>query len=225
MTNNNWNTVNWDEIPEDVEAVITYKSDVHTYCKMIGGVLYVQCWRDDMYEDSCISLNYAKDRYGDRFHLRPSPLTQPTPEPPESTQVESSEVEATTIPEFDWSGVDDDVDAVVVSPQGRFMAAFKEGVNYLLIGSGSGRWYVTRRSNTIDKYPLEQLKTGNGILIRRPTDEVNKPPVVSITEAFEKVAEYKQSTSISTILQEAQQSILKHHGVTGKVKFTVTCSE
>jgi hypothetical protein len=144
---------------------------------------------------------------------------EPTPEPTESTQVESSEVEATTTPEFNWSSVEDDVEAVVVSPQGRLMAVFKEETNHLLIGSGSGRWYVTRRSNTIDKYPLGQLKTGNGILIRRPPAITT--PEVDMYDMF-KGADSKPS--ISMILHEAQQSILKHHGVTGEVKFTVTCS-
>jgi hypothetical protein len=219
MTNNDWNTVDWDDVPDDVDAVITYKHDVHTYCKINSGVLDVQCWRDDAYEESCILLNTAKEIYGDLFHLRPTPASQPIPEPPESTQVDSSEVEATTTPEFNWSSVEDDVEAVVVSPQGRLMAVFKEETNHLLIGSGSGRWYVTRRSNTIDKYPLGQLKTGNGILIRRPPAITT--PEVDMYDMF-KGADSKPS--ISMILHEAQQSILKHHGVTGEVKFTVTCS-
>lgn len=232
MTSNN--QVNWEEIPEDVEAVITYKSDVHTYCKMIGGVLYVQCWRDSMYEDSCISLNYAKDRYGDRFHLRPTPTTKPTPEPPESTQVETSEVEATTTPDFDWSGVDDDdVEAVFLHGEGR--------------GQWQ-QWYKTVDGHVMVRYPpeviykesfyttlLERINDADGVskyYIRpSPTTTPEDIGLNAAYDIYKKVAAevdkvgVDSKPSILTILQEAQQSILKHHGVTGKVKFTVTCSE
>lgn len=120
MINNN--KVNWDEIPEDVEAVVTFKCGELSYYKVVDGEVRVQCWRGNPYRFSDDqSLQKLKDTYGDRLHLRPTPTT----EPPESTQVET-------------------------------------------LGE-------------------------------------NKP-------------------SISTILQEAQQAILKHHGVNGKVMFTVECS-
>jgi hypothetical protein len=138
--NNNWNTVNWDEIPDDVDAVVTFEHDEPSYYKEVEGELQVQCYRSDSFECSHRrGIESAIEYFGDRFHLRPTPVPQPTveptPEPTESTQVESSEVD---------------------------MYAMFKGAD-------------------------------------------SKP-------------------SISTILQEAQQSILKHHGVTGKVKFTITCS-
>lgn len=140
MTNNNWNTVNWDKTPEDVDAVVTFKRDEPSYYKVVGGQLEVQGYRGETFHESLYgSIGAVIKRFGDRVHLRPTPITQPTveptPEPPESTQAESSEVD---------------------------MYAMFKGAD-------------------------------------------SKP-------------------SISTILQEAQQSILKHHGVTGEVKFTVTCS-
>lgn len=271
MTNNN-NQVNWDEIPEDVEAVITFSELQPTYLKFVNNSLYQQGHRNNKYMHSSLDWGALMEEFGDRFHLRPSPTTQPTPVTPESTQVGSSEVEVTITPEFDWSSVDDDVEAVIVSPLGHLMAVLKECDGVLLIGNGRGihRMYPTRRANKVDDYPVWQLQSGDGILIRRPPaitppsenvtckvvfyegelpegminlDEVLKtlttPPEVDLYDLYKKVAAEvdkidvssiqtetytPKPPSISTILQEAQQSILKHHGVTGKVKFTVTCS-
>jgi hypothetical protein len=227
MTNNDWNTVDWDETPEDVDAVVTFKFDEPSYYKEVDGELQVQCYRSDSFECSRRrEIDDVIEYFGDRFHLRPSPTSQPTveptPEPTESTQVETSDVEATTTPEFDWSSVDEDVEAVIVSPSGHLMVVLKECDGVLLIGSGRGvekRMYPTCRANKIDEYPVWQLQSGEGILIRRPL--ATTTPEVDMYNIFKGV---DNKPPISTILLEAQQSILKHHGVTGKVKFTVTCS-
>jgi len=229
--NNNWNTVNWDEIPDDVDAVVTFKFDEPSYYKEVDGELQVQCYRRDSFECSRRrEIDDVIEYFGDRFHLRPSPTSQPTveptPEPTESTQVESSEVEATTTPEFDWSSVDDDVEAVIVY-KGGVRQCYKVDGGVLLRRNRGGGWEKSHYYQTLDErekcmcdYWCKEAK-----FLRRPPAEVDKPPVFNIAEAFEQVAKYKQSTSIHTILQEAQQSILKHHGVTGKVIFTVECSE
>lgn len=243
MTNNN--QVNWDEIPEDVEAVVTYEGWTPLHLKRIDGYLFVQVVGAGSYvERDKGSINGYMRKFGDQFHLRPSPTNQPTPVTPESTQVESSEVEATTTPEFDWSSVESDVEAVVVSPLGHLMVVLKECDGVLLIGNGRGihRMYPTRRATKIDEYPVRQLQSGDGVLIRRPPATTPSSENVTCKVEFYEgelpegmisldVSSIQTETytpkppSISTILQEAQQSILKHYGVTGKVKFTVTCSE
>lgn len=128
MINNN--RVNWDEIPEDVEAVITYEGTCTQLLKTVEGVLKYQ-------------------RVG--------------------------ELEYTT-----------------------------------------SYWYSTldERENCISHY-----RDGTATLIRRPP--ATTTPEVDMYDIFKSIG---SKPSILTILQEAQQSILKHHGVTGEVKFTVTCS-
>jgi hypothetical protein len=202
-----WNTVNWDEIPEDVEAVITFRDVEPSYYKVVDGTLLVQPCRVGGYGESIFSTIEALiPSYEDRCHLRPTPTTQPTPEPPESTQVESSEVEAATTPEFDWGGVDDDVEAVVL-----YLDDHPDFYKYI-----GGKLHV--QFNRGDKYSRSDCDTicdlsedyDEGRVLIRPVTETpthSEPP------------------SIHTILQEAQQAILEHHGVTGKVKFTVECSE
>lgn len=226
MTNNNWNTVNWDKIPDDVDAVVTFAYDEPSYYKTVDGELQVQCFRDYSFECSSYrDTESAIEACGDRFHLRPTPTTQPTvehtSEPTESTQVESSEVEVTTTPEFDWSSVEDDVEAVIVS-KGKIVQWLKTEDGHLLRTRSLGiidweeGYYKTlddREKNMCDYYDK------GAKLLRRPP--ATTPPEVDMYSIFKSV---ESKPLISTILQEAQQSILKHHGVTGKVKFTVTCS-
>lgn len=221
MTNNN--QVNWDEIPDDVEAVVTYDIADDTFFKMIGGKLYTQLWRHHAYRESVWGgYSDVAGHFGDRFHLRPSPITQPTPEPHESTQVESPEVEATTTPEFDWSSVEGDVEAVITY-EGKCKQLFKtvEGVlKYQRVGELE---YITScLYRTLDEREkcISHYRDGTATLIRRPPAITTSE--VDMYDIFKGVG---SKPSISIILQEAQQSILKHHGVTGKVKFTVTCSE
>lgn len=128
VTNNNehWNTVAWSQIPEDVEAVVTFESMAPNYYKTIDGALKTRDARSTRFIDSVHNNTIELQKeYGDRFHLRQTPSIQPTPEPPESPQVESSQVEATTTPEFDWSTVEDDVEAVLLDPDGKLIYLYK----------------------------------------------------------------------------------------------------
>lgn len=219
MTNNN--QVNWDEIPEDVEAVVTYDIADDSFFKMIGGKLYTQLWRRHVYRESVWGgYSDIARHFGDRFHLRPSPITQPTTEPPESTQVESSEVEATTTPEFDWSSVEDDVEVVFLHGEGHYQGQ---------------QWYKTVDGDVMVRYPPEVIYTESfyTTLLERINDAdagskcYVRPPAITTPEVdmYDIFKGVDSKPSISTILQEAQQSILKHHGVAGKVLFTVTYSE
>lgn len=125
MNNNeSWNTVDWDDVPEDVEAVVCFSHDEPTYYQLTGGNLYEEPWRGGCWY-LATHLDYGEilNRYGDRFHLRPivtpepikdrepQPNTtweavwdglfcgnKPTPEPSESTQVESSQVKGMSVP-------------------------------------------------------------------------------------------------------------------------------
>lgn len=220
MTNNN--QVNWDEIPEDVEAVITFSALQPTYLKFVNNSLYQQGHRNNEYMHSSLDWNALMEEFGDRLHLRPSPITQPIPVTPESAQVESSEVEATNTPEFDWSSVDDDVEAVIVS-KGEIKQWLKTEDGHLLRTNSLGiidwgiGYYKTLddRENNMCDYSDKGAK-----LLRR--SPATTTPEVDIYHTFKGV---DSKPSILTILQGAQQSILKNHGVTGKVKFTVTCSE
>lgn len=240
MTNNN-NQVNWDEIPEDVEAVVTYLSiPTPNYYKTMYGKLMCQRYRHGEYEIVNGTLDDLKYNHGYQFHLRPSPITQPTPVTPESTQVENSGVEDTTTPEFDWSSVDDDVEAVCISPEGELYAQYKYIEDELYWARPS--WEMYKKSKFTSLMSVAYQPNGDGILIRRPP-ATTPPDNIGLNaehDLYKKVAAEVDTLdvssiqtetytpkppSISTILQEAQQSILKHHGVTGKVKFTVTCSE
>jgi hypothetical protein len=275
MTNNNdWSTVDWDEIPEDVEAVVTFKDDEPSYYKVVDGRIQVQCYRSNSFSGSGFdSIGRAIEYFGDRFHLRPTPVTKPTPEVPESTQVETLEVEATTTPEFDWSSVDSDVEAVILY-KGDVVQHLKIGLSGgLLMNIFDGDGWIDCSYSTIEHRELfiKHYGDGTATLLRRPPATI--PPEYGVDykwfrqlkERHEKVyqdicsdlfdpikviaddtpeamgfEEVKGSTdlrlkcreailskkpSIYTTLQGAQQSILKHHGVTGEVKFTVTCSE
>jgi len=266
--NKHWNTVDWSQIPEDVEAVVTFVSDDSTYYRMEDGELLCQCYRErDFSQSGWRDYEGLVEEFSDRLHLRPTPAIQPTPEPPESTQVESSEVEATTIPEFDWSSVDEDVEAVIIE-DGKLLYQLKS-VNgrlyHRVLRCGRKRWVMGHYSTlaSIEKY-LHLLGCGGCQLICRPPatlapevdtfsladikqlndsgcfDAINENPIRDVvTPEVDMYDMFKEDIrgsnlmcntspskpSISTILQEAQQSILKHHGVTGKVNFTVTCSE
>lgn len=232
---NNNDQVNWDEIPEDVEAVVIYRVTEPSYYKVEDGKLYVQCYRDSDYSPSNWSnTSGLLEEFGDQFHLRPSPITQPTPEPPESTQVESSEVEATTTPEFDWSSVEDDVEAVFLHGEGRgqWQQWYKTVDGYVMVRYPPDGAYEESGYDSIQERVNDAISSGAKFHIR--------PPAITTTEdiglnaaydIYKKVAAEvdkigdNSKPSLLTILQEAQQSILKHHGVTGKVKFTVTRSE
>lgn len=125
------NSVNWDLIPEDVEAIVTYDNDVPSHYKMIGGILHVQRYKDGNYHESCSeSYDGLEHCYGDRLHLRPSGPFSP------------SEI--------------------------KFLHETTDVLHEMI--------------NTVDP----------------------------------------KSPSISDILQEAQQAILQHHNINGKVTFTVT---
>lgn len=242
MINNN--QVNWDEIPDDVEAVLTYGITESTFFKKIEDKLYSQCWRHSIYKKSgWDEYSEILDYFGDRFHLRPSPITQPNPEPPESTQVESSEVEATTTPEFDWSSVEDDVEAIILYNGVVVQHLKTDDYGQLLMDRFLGYGWENSTYKTLDERELhiKAYWDGTATLIRRPP-ATTTPQDIGLNEAYDTykkvAAEVKdidissiqtetytpKPPSILTILQEAQQSILKHHRVTGKVKFTVTCS-
>lgn len=223
MTNNDWNTVDWDETPEDVDAVVTFKFDEPSYYKEVGGELQVQCYRSDSFECSRRrEIDDVIEYFGDRFHLRPTPITKPTPVIPESTQVESSEVEATTAPEFDWSSVEDDVEAVIVS-EGEIVQWLKTEDGRLLRTTSHGMidWWEVSYYKTLDDREKNMCDYGD-----KGAKLLRRPPAITTPEAdmYDIFKGVESKPSISTILQEAQQSILKHHGVTGKVKFIVTCS-
>lgn len=216
--NNDWNTEDWDEIPEDVDVVVTFENDEPSYYKMVDGRLQVQCYRSDSFDWSgWSSVERAIEYFGDRFHLRPSPITEPTPEVTESTQVESSEVEATTTPEFDWSSAGGDVEAVVLSSTGYLLTIYKHIGGGLHFSKPELEEYKRSFLSSLESVSLH-LNEGNHLLLRPPA---TKSPEVDTYDMFKGI---DSKPSIYTILQEAQQSILKHHGVTGKVKFTVTCS-
>ena len=230
-----WNTVNWDKIPVDVEAVVTFEHDGHSYYKEVGGQLQVQSYRGHTYYPSVYaSIESVIEHYDDRVHLRPTLVTKSAPETHESIQVESSEVKATTTPEFDWSNVDEDVEAVIVS-KGKVKQCLKVDDGVLLRRLPlTGEIWEESRYQTLDEREerMCHYRDKEAKFLRRPP--ATTPPEI---DGFEEVkgstdlrlkcraAILSNSPSISTILQEAQQSILKHHGVTGKVKFTVTCSE
>lgn len=258
MTNNN--QVNWDELPEDVEAVVTCEGGELLYLKRFDGCLFVKGGGAGPYvERDKGSLGGYMRKFGDQFHLRP----KPTPEPPESTRVETSEVDTTTTPEFDWSSVEDDVEAVIVN-EGVTKQHLKtvDGVLMFFNLSSNYRSWDTCFYKTLDEREatIKDFRGGNAKLLRRPPaitppsenltckvefyeGETLKPSTTPIEgntyDIYEEAAiNFKldadmygifkgadSKPSISTILHEAQQSILKHHGVTGKVKFTVTCSE
>ena len=263
MTNNNWNTVNWDEIPDDVDAVVTFAYDEPSYYKTVGGEPQVQCYRANVFSYSTYgSIESAIEYFGDRFHLRPTPTTQPTPEPTESTQVETSEVEATTTPEFDWSSVEGDVEAVLLNSTGCLATTYKHISGDLHFINPEREEYKRSLFSSFESVRL-YLNGGSCLLLRPPAtlapevdtfsladikqlndsgcfDAINENPIrYVVTPEVDMYDMFKETIrgsnlmyntppskpSISTILHEAQQSILKHHGVTGEVKFTVVCSE
>lgn len=234
MTNNN--QVNWDEIPKDVEAVVTFEHKEPRYYKVWNGYLHVQPYRSCLFNESIfMDLDRVEEQFGDRFHRRPTPLNQPTPEPPESTQVGTSEVEATTTPKFDWSSVEEGVEAVILR-DGVCEQLYKtiEGLLYYKpTGYDCREWRQSMYFNLWDRHLHVSDFGGQAILIFKPP--ATTPPSEKVTckvefyegdllEGMIPLDEETKPPSIYLILQEAQQSILKHHGVTGKVKFTVTCS-
>lgn len=125
------NFIDWDRIPEDVEAIVTFDRDAPSYYKMMNGVLHVQCYRGFSYKKS-VNKNYEvlQYQYGERLQHRPSGPFSPS-----------------------------------------------------------------------------QIK-----FLHETTDMLHK--IIN-------TAEPKQS-SINDILQEAQQAILQHHNISGKVTFTMT---
>lgn len=125
------NSIDWDEIPEDVGAIVLYKRAEPSYYKVIGGTLRVQLWRGTSYSNSSYK-DYDELQYyeGDRLHRRPNGPFSPS-----------------------------------------------------------------------------QIK-----FLHETTDILYK--MISTVEP--------KQPSISDILQEAQQAILQHHNIRGKVTFTVT---
>ena len=125
------NSVDWNGIPEDVEAIVLYNYDKPSYYKKIGGVIYVKdCGDRDYKKSMIISLGDMLRLFGDRLHYRPSGPFSP------------SEI--------------------------KFLHETTDMLHKMI--------------NTVDP----------------------KQP------------------SIDDILQEAQQAILQHHNINGKVTFTVT---
>lgn len=191
MTNNNehWNTVDWSQIPEDVEAVVAYFPDDPTYYKMEDGELLCQCYRMNNYSQSSWSnFDELVVEFGNRFHLRPTPSIQLTPEPPESTQVESSPVEDTSVPEFDWSTVGDDVGAVIFEG-GSPCQLLKQGKNVLLYKwVGSSQWNESNYYKNIKEREAKISEfDGHGSvvkLIMRPpaTPPIDKVGVELVTD-------------------------------------------
>lgn len=243
MTNNN--QVNWDEIPEDVEAVVTFEHMTPNYYKVVDNTLMIRDSKNTEWESSFYSKDLkVQGTFGNRFHLRPTPSTQPTPEPPESTQVETSEVDTTTTPEFDWSSVEDDVEAVILY-KGKVVQHLKTGLSGgLLMNIFNEEGWIDCFYSTIEDRELfiKHYGDGTATLLRRPPattpssknvtgkvgfyeGELPEGMIPLDTSSIQTETYTPKPPSISTILQEAQQSILKHHGVTGKVEFTVACSE
>jgi hypothetical protein len=247
VTNNNehWNTVDWSEIPEDVEAVVLFQLMRPNYYKVVDGALMVKDPMDGQWDVSMYG-NYSEVAglyEAGRFHLRPTPTIQPTPEPPESTQVESSQVEVTSVPEFDWSTVEDDVEAVIFEGNSPCQL-LKQGKNVLLYKwIGSSHWNESNFYNNIKEREarISEFDGHGGIvkLIMRPpatppTNEVDDQSVSYKVEYFEgeepegmidldNVTE-PSVPSIQSILNDAQGLIKKHHNINGEVKFTIKCS-
>lgn len=182
--NEHWNTVDWSQIPEDVEAVVMYPHTDPTYYKMGEGGLICQCYRVNGYFKSSWS-NYDKilKEVDDRFHLRPTPSIQPTPEPPESTQVESSQGEVTNVPEFDWSTIEDDVEAVFIFENGT--QKYKVIDSVLMYNRGDG--YKRSSHESLGERVASAQKCCTTYYIRPPAT----PPTDKV---ITKGMEYDEST-------------------------------
>lgn len=179
------NSVDWDEIPEDVEAIVIYKYDVPSYYKMIDGVLHVQCWRGRDYKKSGIKdYEELKLCHCNRLHLRPKPLT---------------------FNEFDWSSVDNDIEAVVLSSTGKLTHIYRTIQGNLHFASPEWGELAVSTFGSLQQVEISCKDLGKVFLLR-PTGEVEEDSVPAIND----------------ILQEAQQAILQHHNISGKVTFTVT---
>lgn len=91
MTNNNehWNTVDWSQIPEDVEAVVTFKDCHSSYYKVTNGELFCSCYRGGkFFPSNGNTFKVLLDDYGNRFHLRPTPPANKVDDQPITTEVE-----------------------------------------------------------------------------------------------------------------------------------------
>lgn len=228
VTNNNehWNTVDWSQIPEDVEAVVTFESMAPNYYKTIDGALKTRDARSTRFIDSVHNNTIELQKeYGDRLHLRPTPSIQPTPEPPESTQVESSQVETTSVPEFDWSTVEGDVEAIIFKGHSPCQL-LKQGKNVLLYKwMGSSHWNESNFYNNIKEREarIPEFDGHGGVvkLIMRPPAT---PPLDKVGGEIQVEYVTLEKPSIQSILSDAQGLIKKHHNMTGEVKFTIKCS-
>ena len=177
------NSVDWDEIPEDVEAIVTYDNDVPSHYKMIGGILHVQLYRDGTYHESCReSYGGLEHCYGDRLHLRPKLLVSN---------------------EFDWDSVDDDIEAVVLSHNGDLSFIYRTIRGELYFAEPQWEELIVSSVGSLQQVEI-LCKESENVFLLRPT------------------VEEESTLSINDILQEAQQAILKHHNIRGKVTFTVT---
>lgn len=182
------NSIDWDEIPEDVEAIVTYYNDVPSHYKMIGGILHVQLYKDGTYHGSCSeSYDGLEHCYGDRLHLRPKPLVSN---------------------EFDWGSVDNDIEAVVLSETGELIHIYRTIRGNLHFANPEWEELSSSAFNSLQQVALSCKESGN-IFIMKPINVVGE-------------VEDKYVPSINDILQEAQQAILQHHNINGKVTFTVT---
>lgn len=210
MSNNeHCNTVDWSQIPEDVEAVVTFEHMTPNYYKVVDNTLMIRDSKNTEWESSFYSKDLkVQGTFGNRFHLRPTPSTQPTPEPPESTQVESSQVEDTSVPEFDWSTVEDDVEAVFIFENGT--QKYKVIDSVLMYNRGDG--YKRSSHEFLGERVASAQKCCTTYYIRPPA-----------TPLLDKVDE-SSVPSIQSILSDAQELIKKHHSITGEVKFTIKCS-
>lgn len=176
--------IDWNEIPEDVEAIVLFNKDAPSYYKMIDRVLHVQCWRGNSYKKSGMSYEGLKHYYGDRLHPRPKLLVSN---------------------EFDWSSVDNDIEAVVLSETGELIHIYRTIKGNLHFTNPDWDELEISGYDSLKQVELSCKELGCVFLLR-PTVEVVEGSVPSIND----------------ILQEAQQAILQHHNISGKVTFTVT---
>lgn len=109
---------------------------------------------------------------------------------------------------FDWSSVDNDIEAVVLSSNGELISIYRTIRGNLHFANTGWEELAVSTFNSLKQVELSCKDLGKVFLLR-PTREVEE-------------VEDKSIPSINDILQEAQQAILQHHNIRGKVRFTVT---
>lgn len=136
--------------------------------------------------------------------------------------------------QVNWDEIPEDVEAVFLHGEGRgqWQQWYKVVDGYVMVRYPPEVIYTESLYTTLlDR--INDADAASKCYIRPPATTPPEENVTCKVELYEgelpegmiSLDEEPKPPSISTILREAQQSILKHHGVTGKVKFTVTCSE